>query len=401
MPHRTGQTAVQPTPRADLGFYVPVGWGSTWRTSRARAAAGTGKARVALVGDSVARGYYSSNLDSKGWAQLLRADLQALYGDGGTGFKTALDSSTFANAKGVNASAVTYYATHGYITKTGTWALFTGSMGPSFAYGLSTTDNTTPASATFSVRGTTVTIYTKANNGSNAAWSYQIDGGSVVNVSDAATGNTMQVTQITGLSAGTHSVVIKYADAGTKTLYVAGVSGENSTGVVVNNHSIFGAKTSDVNLTGDGDTTITPDWMGGYKYPADLAIWSLGLNDGGSSVTGDAHIKVLRRWMQQVRDGSGLTGTTDILLVLPHAGTLDNTNYLYQDYVLRQRQLAQSFGAAVIDFWALGRNSWNYWNGLNYWSSSSSPGTSGTDSVHPSDLGHAYMESVVLSLLTS
>ena len=388
-------------PRADVGYYVPSGWGSWWRSARDRAKEGSGKARIAIIGDSVARGYYSSNLESAGGAQLLRSSLQAFYGDGGSGFKTATDSNTFANAKGVDASAATYYASHGYITKGGTWSLYSGPTGPGFAYGLSTTDSATPGNATFSVRGTIATIYTISNNGANANWSYQIDGGAVVNVTDAPVGNTMQLTQVTGLAAGSHTVKIIYNDAGTKTLYVAGVSGENATGIIVNNHSIFGIRSSDLSFSLYGDATSPSDWMGGYKYPADLAIWSLGLNDAGSNVTGDAYAKTLRRWMQQVRDGGTLTGTTDILIVLPHAGTLDSTNYLYQDYCLRAREIAATFGAAVIDLWALGRNSWNYWNSLGYWCNSATPGNVGTNSVHPSDVGHEYIASVVGSIITN
>jgi hypothetical protein len=74
----------------DYGIYMPRRWP---RFFQAKLDAG-GLAKVALVGDSIMRGYWSSNLDTKGWAGLLRAELQAKYGDGGSGFKGMCDTTS-------------------------------------------------------------------------------------------------------------------------------------------------------------------------------------------------------------------------------------------------------------------------------------------------------------------
>jgi hypothetical protein len=63
--------------------------------------------------------------------------------------------------------------------------------------------------------------------------------------------------------------------------------------------------------------------------------------------------------------------------------------------------LANTFEAAVVDFWNLGRNSWNFFNSLGYWGNSSAPGTAGTDNSLLSDAGNSYMAGVLTALLNS
>lgn len=329
-----------------LGLYKPAGWGSHWRA--ARNGAGAGKAKVAIVGDSICAGYYSSNLDTKGWTGLVAADLRSRYGDGGSGWKGVVDTATFMTAASIAAGVQTFYTSAGNIVaQAGTWVHQTSFYGPNFYYiGTQTAGST----ATFVVRGTTAYVYTLANSGSNAAYTYTVDGGAPVSVADAAP-FSIQKTTISGLSSGAHTIVITYNGDGAKFLYLNGVSAENATGVVVNKFTRYGAASAAVN---NNDALTNCTWNGGSNYPADLAIYGMGCNDASGGVTGDAWAKNARRWISSVRGSGTLTGESDILLILSNPGKYDETNYLYQDYASRARGIAEAYGAALIDFgrWA-------------------------------------------------
>ena len=102
---------------------------------------------------------------------------------------------------------------------------------------------------------------------------------------------------------------------------------------------------------------------------------------------------------ERIRNNGGATGTTDLMIVLPHIGTFDSATSLYQDYVARARGLAEGFNAALVDMWTIGRNSWNLWNGLGYWADSTNPGPAGADSVHPSDAGHQFIYNTIYPII--
>jgi lysophospholipase L1-like esterase len=382
------------SPRGDLGIYVPPGWGATWRARLAVAKAGTGKATLATIGASSTQGYYSSDLRHKGWVDLLRASLQTTYGDGGDGYWTSSLSSVFQTANSIPAGAQSAYAAKGNLVSTsGTWQAGGSDYGPGAYYIFTSASG---ATATWTVRGTTVSIYNLDAGGNHANWSYSIDGGTAVNVTDGGAGaQNVRKTTISGLSAGTHTVTLTYAGTGSNYLSVCGVSGENASGVVVNNLARYGSRAGNF---GNVDQSLAAPWMAGPSYPADLVLLTHGPNDAVNSDSGDTWAKNTRRIMGTVREGYP---GADLMIVLPHVGKYDTSTYLYQDYAYRARGLAEAFGAALVDFWTLGRNSWAYWNGLNYWGDSSNPGATGTDNVHPSDAGHAYIASVLLPILTS
>jgi lysophospholipase L1-like esterase len=220
-----------------------------------------------------------------------------------------------------------------------------------------------------------------------------------VPVADGA-GFNVQKTTVTGLSAGDHTVEVTYNGDGVKPLILLGASAENAQGVVVNNFSQYGQYTS---TYGDITNLNPASWSGGSNYPADLVIYSLGLNNAAANFTADNFSKEVRKFFDAVRNGTATkpaTGNTDILIVVQHAGTYD-TNNVYQDYAVRRRGIAETYGAAIIDLWADGRNSWNYWNSLGYWSSGTTPGASGTDAVHLSDAGMQHVYDVVGPYVTA
>ncbi|WP_340376609.1 hypothetical protein U5640_16825 [Streptomyces sp. SS7] len=377
---------------ASKGVRVPPAWGEFWRPKRDAAKLGTGKATVAVVGGSSAAGFYASNLFTKSWPGVLATSLQSVFGDGGTGFYSALISTQ--GIGGTDSAAITQWtASGGLITQTGTWSIGGNQAGPGWGYLYSNTNGNT---LTFTVRGTTATVYTLGSDGTHSPWSYSIDGGTAVAVTDTGTTGLAVLTKtITGLSSGTHTVKLTHTGTSSQYLAVCGVSGENSTGVVVNN---FGKRNA------SASHYVTPlkiGWSGGPNYPADCVVYMVSPDDIMNGVSADTWASNVRQHLSYIRDGSTAVGNTDLVIVLPHIGASDFSNNRYQDFVNRAHGLAVAFEAALIDLWGIGRNSWNYWNSLGYWANTASPGAAGTDAYFMSDAGHSYSAGVINSLLAS
>jgi lysophospholipase L1-like esterase len=377
----------RPRLTGSLGVYLPDGWGTFWRAKRDAAA--TGKAKVICVGDSVTAGYYCSDLVNANFVGLIRNALQGSYGDGGSGLFSANRTPAIIGAK---PEAIAAWQGNGSAASTtGTWtdtALF---YGP----GISSIYATAAASATFAVRGSTVNIYTLAGvNTPNAGYTYAIDGGAPVAVADPGLSSaSVRVQTITGLSAGPHTVVISYNGSAGARLQLIGVSAENDTGIVVDNSGRSGAQTSHYFVSGTGNT----QWHGGTSNPADLVIYALGLNDANQNVTVDAWATNVYSTLNTIK-GTG-TGATDLLLVMQHRGNFAGT--IYSQYGARLRGIAEEYGAALVNLWPMGRNSYAYWSGLGHWGDQTAPGAAGADLVHPSDAGHAYIASKILPILTA
>lgn len=370
-------------------IYLPSGWGQNFL-----AAIAAGKARVGATGDSVLQGYASSNPDTKSFLGLLTTDLKARWGDGGSGFKSASYSSTFINAG--NPAFTAPWASALY-SLTGTWINETAVLnGPSSYYLGSTTAAST---VTRTVTGITVKIVTFGAPASAGNFTYSIDGGAetgAINGTQASSGPV--VTTITGLTPGPHTVVLTVVPNAT-TSYFGGISGENATGVVVDNFSRSGSDSSYFNNSDAQAAGAT--WSGGYNYPGDLNIWEPAVNDGFRNFTGDTWAKNTRIWLEAVRNppsGNG-NGASDPLIVLPHIGRWDvptaaggpasgTGTYTYSDIAIRARGMAEAYGAALIDLWGLYRNSYNYFASLSGFGSLTSPGVPGADLVHPGDIGH-------------
>ncbi|WP_428957917.1 glycosyl hydrolase family 28-related protein [Streptomyces sp. cg35] len=394
----TGGVATAPS----RGIYIPDGWGRFWRPKRDAAA--TSKARIIVVGGSSSQGFYASNLHTGGWVGGMRTALQAKYGNGGSGFFSTSRSSTKLKDAS-DAAAVAAWTTAGCMaTTTGTWTLGGSGFGPGFTYIYA---DTTGASVTFKVTGTIVKIYTVSGNGARPSFTYTIDGGAPVTVADSGiSASNIQVTTITGLSSADHTVTVTWAGTATGTgqnLSVAGVAGENANGIVVDNNAKAGAASGSfvTGTTSGASSALGASWNGGADNPADLLIYTAGPNDAAANVSGDIWSANVAKYMKVVKDTGVATGNTDLLFVVPHLGIHDVTNFVYQEYAARARALAEVYGGAVINLWNIGRNSWKYWDDLGYWGTSAAPGTAGHDSVHPGDVGYAYITQQILSVVDS
>ncbi|MFD5308321.1 glycosyl hydrolase family 28-related protein [Streptomyces ardesiacus] len=377
------------------GIYVPPGWGEFWKAKRDAAAAG-GKARLIVVGGSASQGFYASNLHTGGWVGNVRTALQTKYGDGGSGFFSSSRSAVKLNSPSDAAAVAAWTANGSVATTTGTWTLGGSLYGPGVTY-LYT--DTTGSSMTYRVKGTSVKIYTVSGGGSRAAYTYKIDGGAAVTVPDSGiSASNIQVKEVTGLTNAEHTVTITWAGTTSgagQNLSVCGVSGENASGIVVDNNAKAGASSS----TYASNIALGSSWNGGQANPCDLLVFTAGPNDAAANVSGDAWSKNVTQYLTEVKAANN--GATDIMFVLPHLGKHDVTNYVYQDYAIRARGLAEAFNAALVDIWTLGRNSWNYWNSLGYWGDANNVGQTGTDSVHMGNTGYAHMASHITPLLMS
>lgn len=389
-------TAGVATPRP-RGIYVPDGWGQFWRAKRNAAATG-GKARVIVVGGSSSQGFWASDLHTGGWVGAMRTHLQSRYGNGGSGFfSTSRSAVKLSNAS--EAAAVAAWTTTGCLaTTTGTWTLGGSLYGPGITYLYTDTAST----ITFKVTGTTVKIFTVSGTTTRSGYTYQIDGGAAVAVADD--GNTaahIQVTTVTGLANAEHTVTI--ARNGTGTLSVCGVAGENASGVVVDNNAKAGAASGSyvTGATSGASTALGAGWNGGESNPCDLLIYTAGPNDAASNIAPDVWSANVAKYFKAVKDTGAQAGDTDLMIVIPHLGVHDTTNFVYQEYANRARALADTYGAAVVNLWALGRNSWKYWDNLGYWGDSEAVGAAGHDSVHPGDAGYAHITGHILSVVDS
>ncbi|MFF9269067.1 GDSL-type esterase/lipase family protein [Streptomyces rochei] len=371
-------------------MYVPPGWGKRWFAARDNA--GSSLARIVAVGGSATAGFYASNPLTKSWPGLLASTLQGMYGDGGRGFQSSALSPTILSGSDPAALAA-WQAAGAAVGQTGTWTQGGSFYGPGGHYLYTSTAGNT---LTFKVRGSTVRIYTVAGAG-RPAFTYQIDAASPVSVTQNAT-SSIQVTTVTGLANAEHTVVLT-AGAGDY-LSVCGVSGENPTGVVVHNLAVAGA-TSARYGTSHTAASMNAVWNGGPDFPADLAIWSVGANDASANNSADVWSSNVARWLRAIRDNSPAVGDVDILFAMPHFGRHEGTNFRYQDYIARARGLCDTYGAAYVNWWGLGRNSWEYFNSLGYWGTNAGTGAAGTDSVHLSDAGFQYMADSLLPLLLS
>lgn len=380
-------------PRNDIGIFVPPNWGANWKAKRNNHAAA--QAVIGVVGSSSTQGLYSSNLLTAPYVSKIMTDLQSTYSDGGSGFFSSARSLTFM---GASTTANAWNALSGnFITVSGSWSVG-NPYGPGANYIYTQTVGNT---ATIIVRGTKARIYTMAGGG-RSNWSYTVDGGSSVNVTDPGGGDQIQVTSINGLSSGSHTIVMTKAGSAGTSMALCGVTGENATGIVVNNYGISGGKTYD--FGGFTNAYDAGRWSGGPDYPCDLLIYALGANDCNAGYDGDTYAANLSQFLQGVRDGSTVggtpvTGATDILILMQHIGKYD-TNYKWQDYSARARVIAEAYGAALVQMWPIGRNSWNNWNGLSYWgNSAASGGGAGTDVIHMSDAGHLATANAILPIL--
>jgi lysophospholipase L1-like esterase len=369
---------------------TPPAWGEQWR--KARLLGGSRLVRVLIASASIGAGQLASNQGTKSWYALLRAALQSRYGDGGSGFMSPDWRAAATPSSGVASSGAWTD-----VQSPGPPATSEGGIG---GYAVRPTVSGNAATLTFTFRGTTLDIFTKTDP-TYGRVDYQIDGGSVVQIA-LNSAASIKTTTITGLSTATHTVILTAA-AGTSRIF--GIRGRNATGVIVDNVSSGGRSIQDMAraTTSITDHNAAMDTLAAIG-PVDLAIIGLGPNDvifDESTTIQDSlwnGLEELHNYI--VKGGLSLASPPSVITMLEHIGTADTIPafaFLKRDWIQLSsvvRDFSDATSTALIDYWAMGRHSWDYWAAKSYW------GSSNTDQVHPSDAGHQAYAAPLIALLT-
>jgi len=384
--------------QTSFGIVAPPLWGATWYP--ARLASTSRLVKVGLVAASLAVGDYASDKYRAGAGGLIRTDLQSRYGDGGSGIICPGHAQSPPPAGG----AVT--------TPTGAWTDVDNEGGVTKRSVRPTVPGTPGATQTFIVRGRVIRVFFKSNP-TWGSWAWTIDGQAqtALNFNQAAAMRTVTVDRGAGQE-GNHTVVI--TQTGDGRLY--GVSGENTTGLLVHNLSISGQNVRDMStpvaLLSATDTTdnTTIARTLNATGPFDLLIYALTPNeilvDPPANWALDMQTGLDHIWAQSNKAGLSLAVPPDMVYITEHVGNLDVLAAFSQysrdwnEATVMAQDWARVVGAAEINLWAYGRRSWSYWNNLSYWGDSANPGPAGTDPIHLSDLGHrdAYARPVLAFL---
>lgn len=352
---------------------IPSGWGERWFTARATAAAG-GFGRVILIGDSIMVGWSATTNWFNGYGMRLRDLLQAEYGDGGPGF-IGVDFARHSGNVLVAGNPVG-------VSANGAWTSITSDTGSINAHSVRPTVDGSGATMTFTMAtDDQVTIYSRTDP-SYGRYDYRINGGSAVQVSQAAAAG-IQATNV-AVAAGTNTIQLIAASG---TCRLLGVKSEYATGLAVHNMSVAGRQTDDFNSSPASFTT-TMSALGEH----DLMIICLGANDLGTAGRTQTQVEGWVDEMCRLSRTANLTNPPDVAIVIQHRGAyiFDDFQVVWPAVYSALRATAIRNGAALIDVWASGRRSWNYWNSLGYW----------TDSVHPLQGGHDAYASLTMQALT-
>ncbi len=367
----------------------PPGWGATWRSALAQAS--IRPVKVCVLSDSIGVGEIGTNWLTDGWVGLMKASLQATYGDGGSGF-ISHNYRAAGNPGG------------GQVTTTGAWTDVDNEGGLS-KRSLKPTTPGNGATITMPVRGTSIDMWFRTD-ATFGTFHYQIDGGSFVAVPLNITAQVLKVS--VSVSAGNHTVVVR-ATTGDGRFY--GCAGRNATGVIVHNISVsgellaqLGDNTTGITVTDPATNTMAYRSMQAAS-PVDLVILSLGIND----VLLDVDDTTFRTniWNALASLGVGLqafgpnsTTRPELIVIAENVGDGDILSGFSQwerDWIELRSILAayaEASGALFVDMWGVGRRTWAYWQSIVAW------GNGNTDPLHPNDFGHQlYFNALAPSLV--
>jgi lysophospholipase L1-like esterase len=346
------------------GVYFPTNWGVNWKSKLSNTA--TSNATIAILGDSITYGFDASDLTTRtsgnSYSGVLRNSLQSLYGDGGSGYISVNMGLGFGTIG-------SYTSANTGVSTTGTWTTQSGD-GPASANIYTNTLNST---ATFAyVRGSTIVVYfSYAPN--VGTFTVTIDGTNMGTVT-ATSGSFSIGTSSYTVSAGTHTVLITSTSSGASG-YVSlfGVRGTNPTGVIVDNYGYSGQTSGGV-LTGNngsfGYGGVVP-YSGGNSMRCDLFIYALGVNDAralsGYATTADIYGSNVSTTFEYIRNNPAFTstGSTDIMIMMPHIGTSQSTGPNYYLLMERAMSMASSYGGAFVSMGTIYKNSYNNFYTMN------------------------------------
>lgn len=421
---------------------VPTDWGVRWR--QARQEAGTRPVLVHFWGDSISVGAGATggqaNYRDQGYVGLVGDVLKYHYGDGGTGFlgqdiATSTGPVTgWAASQGYGGSAATatsaasknFTGLYGntiriiyrnlnvtgsfrYRVDGGGYTTITPPTGFSVEPGF--TDITVTPGVPHSldvewVSGTFILHGVEARYGAGIQVSRCAQGGKAASDYSRMARGTLLVGTTNGSAtisaaspgAFTSTYIGRYIDEFTAFQGDTQITGAPSVTSAALSKTATATKTTEATLcinppswAGTVASTLEP-FLSAGQGRADLVIVALGVNDGASLLrqAGD----VLNGYSQILSpyfSGSGQSYTPDVVVVLEHQGNWFDIDREWPEYTAEIAAVADSFDAAFIDIWGLGKRSWKYWNDLGYFA----------DNIHPSDAGHVVYARALLDLLLS
>lgn len=343
-----------------------------WRAALAKLDGGwQGFVNLNIIGDSITEGANAGAGAAQGAASLwpdngyvgrIRTAFKNKYGDTGTGFIPV------------------FYPTGAPLwTFSGSWSLQTGFGVASNVMVTSTINDT----ATINFTGTGFgVVYVKG--GACGSFTITIDGGSpvTVNANNAGTVNAATY-QVTGLSAGSHTAVIKNIGGGSsnKVFLIGGYPINGTSGVVVNNCGKYGS--------------VVHQHSGVPMLAAEIDIWNPALTIialTANDYNGQTPLSSYASDLQAIISHA-LSMNSDVLLVSTGLrGDTPNPTIPQSAYVQVMQNLAISNGVAYLDLF-------NRWSG-DYNTANSVYGFIATgQGVHPNDYGHADIATAILSVI--
>lgn len=264
-------------PAAHPFVYIPDGALDVWRT--ARDASATAPAWIDFVGDSYTHGINSTDITTKSWVALVRAQLL------GRGFPLMGDFYHITQSDQYN---IYYTGTPPFtINTTGSTSPFSYYWGRVWYYPATGALSNTPIVFTSPYACTDMDIYWWDTNASSGTWTYNVDGGSTQTVTNTGA-NKIQKTSISGLANTTH-VINFLGQSGNYNLFIMGVATYSSRTHGIGFCRLATSGTAFWNLTTNdgvpadrmqiysGNNNGTPNF--GFPMQPHLATIAYGIND--------------------------------------------------------------------------------------------------------------------------
>jgi hypothetical protein len=330
-----------------------------WRAELAKVKQDTNKIiNISCVGDSITQGAGSdsviSNWQDKGWRGQLNSYFASKFNDVGKGFRPCYSYD----------SANTYNPW----TYSGNWTDLTTAYGVMSFCKKSNSQNDT---ATISFNGTGVGVV-MAKNTNCGNMDFLIDGVSHPYNAYSTTVISASTYEITGLTAGDHTLVIKNNAPGI-VFYLIGI------------YEIKGSKGVRVNMLGKSAMTITYAMQREDQLQAEIDIWNPKLTIIGMCANGGMDTATWKSRMQTLITRALQYG--DVLLTT--WGLQQDTTYT-PSYVAATRELAKENNCALLDIYDRWGSDYNYANttlGLIY------------DTIHPNIYGHQDICDAIIKTL--
>jgi lysophospholipase L1-like esterase len=333
-----------------------------WKATLAKLNSGTSQIfNLSIVGDSISEGYGSTNLISKGYAGLIRNDLNSKYGDVGRGFIHC--------AYPYGSPLWSFVGSW----MTSEWGISGGGTASNYTCKYSLTAGNT---ATLSFSGTGLRVYI----GKSPGWgggTYSVDGGTVTgSFSNDGTEQYNAYFEVIGLTDGSHTIVITQASQGKAMLLLGAYEIKGTSGIRVNTCARFGSMAKD--HTPEKTMKITFDSL----QPV-LSIIAFTANDYSTQTNLDLYKSNLQALVTRAKQYG------DVLMISNGIRT-EKLTTPQSAYINVFNSVALANGCALIDnFNRLGGDA-DYVNtrlGLL------------SDTVHPNNAGHQDLATSILNVL--